>query len=253
MQTYKNILITTANSKYYYSLLTLINGVHQYGLDCVDQIFVFDLGLDKSELNVLNSLKLVSVIDYPEDYVISHPNSLDPKSYIYKLFCLKYCKNFGENIFWLDAGATAINDMCKIYDIIENDEIFMVGDIHLNRNYTHKKCSEIMMATDDEMNDTQLSAGIIGYKKNGKYDHLFEKAYDYGMMGCTVGDEENHRNDQSVLSILASRYDCPRQDIDVFGYWTDINRNLETALKNNAIIFVHRRGYENRNNLIYEN
>lgn len=253
MQTYNNILITTANSKYYYSLLTLINGVHQFGLDCVDQILVFDLGLDTQEITTLNSLKKVTVMNYPQEYVDSHEKSLDPKSYIYKIFCLKYSRQFAENIFWLDAGAAPINNMCVIFDKINQDEIFMVGDIHLNRNYTHKKCVFTMNATESEMNDTQLSAGIIGYKKGGKFEHVFDEAYDYAMMGCTVGDEENHRNDQSVLSILASRYSCPKQNIDIFGYWTDTNRNLVTALENNAVIFVHRRGYDNRNNLIYEN
>lgn len=253
MQTYKNILITTANSTYYESLLTLINGVHQYGLDCVEQIYVFDLGLDENERNKLNSLKLVTVTGYTWEYVLSHPKSLDPKSYMYKLFCLKKGRELGENIFWLDAGATPINNMCEIYDYINNDHIFMVGDIHLNKNYTHKKCVEMMNASENEMNDTQLSAGIIGYKSGGKFEHLFDEAFEYAMMGCTVGQEENHRNDQSVLSILASRYSCPKQDIDRFGYWTDVNRNLETALQNNSVIFVHRRGYDNKQNLIYEN
>ena len=253
MKTYKNILVTTANSPYYYSLLTLINGVHTFGLDCVDQILVFNLGLDKTEIDVLKSLKNVSVVEYPKDYIESHSHSLDPKSYMYKIFCLTYCKTMAENIFWLDAGATPINNMCGIYDLIENDEIFMVGDIHLNRNYTHKTCSTIMEATESELNDTQLSAGIIGYKSGGKYEHLFDKAHEYSMKGCTIGHEENHRNDQSVFSILASRYSCPKQDIDMYGYWTDINRNYQTAMENNSVIFVHRRGYENRQNLIYEN
>jgi hypothetical protein len=253
MNTYKNILVTTANSTYYYSLLTLISGVHTFGLDCVEHIYVFNLGLDISEINTLKSLKNVSVVDYPQNYIDSHEHSLVPKSYIYKLFCLTYCKNFAENIFWLDAGATPINNMCVIYDLIEKNDVFMVGDIHLNRNYTHKTCSTIMEATESEMNDTQLSAGIIGYKKGGKFDHLFETAYQYALQGCTIGQEENHRNDQSVLSILSSRYSCPKQDIDIFGYWTDINRNYQTAMENNAVIFVHRRGYENRQNLIYEN
>lgn len=253
MQTYKNVLITTANSAYYESLLTLINGVHVYGLDCVEQIYVFNLGLDENEIITLNSLKLVTVVEYTWEFVLSHPDSLLPKGHMYKLYCLHYGKKFGENIFWLDAGATPINNMCGIYNHIDNDHIFMVGDVHLNKTYTHKKCIEVMNATESEMNDIHLSSGIIGYKKGGKFEHLFDEAYKYALLGCTLGDEENHRHDQSVLSILASRYNCPKQDIDIFGYWTDTNRNLWTALKNNSIIFVHRRGYNNKQNLIYEN
>ena len=144
--------------------------------------------------------------------------------------------------------------MCQMFEIIQNDEVFMVGDVHLTKTYTHSDCVRIMSATDDELNDTILSSGIIGYKNNGKYSKLFLDAYKYSLIdGCVNGDQENHRHDQSVLSILATRYNCPKQDIDVYGYWTDINRNLQTALEKKSIIFVHRKGYDNVNDIIYEN
>ena len=41
--------------------------------------------------------------------------------------------------------------------------------------------------------------------------------------------------------------------IDMFGYWTDVNRNLQKAIELNSVIFAHRRGYDNKNNLQYEN
>lgn len=251
---YKNILVTTANSQYYGSLLTLINGVHQYGLKCVERIYVYNLGLDETEIQTLNKLSLVEVISYPTEVTEKHRNFMAPKSHVYKLFCLVDSKKYGENIFWLDAGATPINDMCEIYNKIQSDEVFMVGDVHIIKSYTHKECIKIMSATEEEISQTILSSGIIGFKRNGKYQKLFDEAFDYSLIeGCVDGDHENHRHDQSVLSILASRYNCPKQDIDKYGYWTDINRNLKTAQQINAVIFVHRRGYENKNNLIYEN
>ena len=63
----------------------------------------------------------------------------------------------------------------------------------------------------------------------------------------------DHRHDQSILSILTHRYNCPRQDIDIFGYWTDWNRNLNLALELGSVIFAHRRGHNDKTNLIYEN
>lgn len=251
---YKNVLITTSNSLYYESLLTLINGVHVYGLECVDKIFVFDLGLDKSEVETINKLKLVEVLKYPNECKNMHPKFFEPKSHVYKIFCLEYASSLGQNVFWLDAGATPINNMCKIYKLIEDDEIFMVVDVHLTGDYTHSDCKRIMKATEIELNDRILSSGIFGYKSNGKYRKLISESFEFSKIeGCIDGDQENHRHDQSILSIMATRYNCPKQDIDVYGYWTDINRNLQTAIQNNAIIFVHRRGYTNKKNLIYEN
>jgi hypothetical protein len=248
-----NVIITTANSPYYYSLLTLINGIHQYGLDCVDKIYVYNLGLSGSEIETLNKLKLVEVLDYPEDVMNKHSKFMGPKSHVYKLFCLYKSGELGKNVFWLDAGATPINPMCEIFSIIENEDVFTVGDTHLTKTYTHSNCVNVMSATENELNGTILSSGIIGYKSNGKYQKMFKEAFDFSLVeGCVDGDQENHRHDQSVLSILCNRYGCKKHDIDKYGYWTDINRNLNTALQNNTIIFVHRKGYINTENLIYE-
>ena len=254
MQTYKNIVVTTANSPYFDSLLTLINGIHSFGMECVDRIFVYDLGLDESEIQTLTRLKRVEVLKYPSNMTDIHPNFLEPKSHVYKLYCLENSKTLGKNVFWLDAGATPIRSMCHIFDKIDSEEIFLVVDTHLTKTYTHSNCVSIMGATDDELNDKILSSGIIGFKSNGKYQQMIKDAFDYSMIvGCVDGDQENHRHDQSVLSILATRYNCPKQDIELYGYWTDINRTYQKAMEHGTVIFVHRKGYENRNNLIYEN
>ncbi len=253
MQTYKNIIVTTANSPYYSSLLTLINGVHLFGGSCVEHIYVYDLGLDSSEIKTLNRLKNVTVINYPQEIIDSHSKFLEPKSHVYKLFCLEDSSKYGENVFWLDAGATPINQMCEIFDKIESDDIFLVVDVHLTKTYTHSDCVRIMSATDEELNDNILSSGIIGFKTSGKYRKMIKESFDYSIIeGCVNGDQENHRHDQSVLSILATRYNCPKQDIEIYGYWTDINRTYQKALEQGTVIFVHRGGYENRNNIIYE-
>ena len=254
MKTYKNIVVTTANSPYYISLLTLINGIHLYGDDCVEQIYVYDLGLDSDEIQTLNRLKNVTIINYPKEIIEGHSKFLEPKSHVYKLFCLEDSVKYGENIFWLDAGATPINQMCGIFDKIESDDIFLVVDVHLTKTYTHSDCVRIMSATDEELNDKILSSGIIGFKTNGKYKKMIKDSFNYSMIeGCVDGDQENHRHDQSVLSILATRYKCPKQDIEIYGYWTDINRTYQKAMEQGPIIFVHRRGYENTKNLTYEN
>ena len=251
---YKNILITTANSPYFSSLLTLINGVHSFGLNCVEQIFVYDLGLHKSEITTLQQLKNVTILEYPKNLTEIHPRFLEPKSHVYKLFCLENSIDLGENIFWLDAGATPIKDMCEIYETIIKDEIFLVVDTHLTKTYTHTNCVNIMSATNDELNDKILSSGIIGFKSNGKYRQMIKDAFNFSMIpGCVDGDQEDHRHDQSVLSILATRYNCPKQDIDIYGYWTDLHRTYQKAMEQGVVIFVHRRGYENKQNLIYEN
>jgi hypothetical protein len=148
----------------------------------------------------------------------------------------------------------ALKSIKEIFDIIEDEDVFCVGDSHLNKNFTKDSCIQIMNATESELNDVQLSSGIIGYKVGGRYEKLFDEAFELSKIkGCVVGDEQNHRHDQSVYSILASRYNVKKQDIDVYGYWTDLNRNLKTAIDIGAVIFVHRRGHYDNTELKFKN
>lgn len=233
-----NIVITAANAKYYNSVLTLIASIHKHSFDLIDQIFVFDLGLDTSERKRIEKASKVSVVDYP-----SHVNT-NPKDYAFKCYSIYWGQDFGKNVFWLDAGAMALKSIENIFNIINEEGIFLVGDVHKNCNFTHDKCRDIMQATKEEMRDTQLSAGILGYKSNGPFQQLINDAYKFSQIKeCISGQAQNHRQDQSIYSILASRFKCKKQDIDLYGYWTDHNRNLQTAKKIGATIFVHRNGH----------
>jgi lipopolysaccharide biosynthesis glycosyltransferase len=246
-----NILITGANDMFTESLLTLISSVHKHSIDSIETIIVYDLGLSENSYQRLERLQKVMVKRIPDEEKHKYPMLNDISSRFHKIWSLNDARSHGQNILWLDAGVMCLRDITHMYEIIERDGIFMVTDQHLNRNYTHRKCAEIMEASESEMNDKQLSAGIIGYSKGGRYQNVFEEAFKYGTLGCTMGDTENHRHDQSVFSILASRYDCPRHDIDIYGYWTDVNRNLRTAIENDAVIFVHRRGHHDIKDLKY--
>lgn len=249
-----NIIVTSANSLYFDSLLTLINSVHLYSLNLIQKIYVYNLGLEKEEINRLNKLKNVSVIEFPNNIIKKHSKFLEPKQHVYKPYCLYSMQNYGDNILWLDAGIMALKPLNEIFKIIQEEHIFMVGDSHLNITFTSKECINIMKASDRELQDTHLSSGILGYKNKGNFQFLIDEAYEYSLIeNCVNGDQNNHRHDQSVYSILASRYNIKKQNIDIYGYWTDINRNINTAKEKGAVLFVHRRSYREVNNLIYVN
>jgi hypothetical protein len=250
----KNLVITATNSLYFDSLLTLISSVHEHSFDVVDEIVVFNLGLTTNELSHLDTLEKVKVINFTAEEMNSHPHFMTPKWFVYKLTCIRNGFDYGKNILWLDSGVCALSSIKVIFDKIEEEDIFFVVDTHLIKTYTHTNCRNLMSATDSELEDKIISAGIFGYKSDGKYNHIINEAYEYSLIpGCCDGDQENHRHDQSILSILKARYNCPTNDIDIYGYWTDINRNLQTAKQNGAVIFVHRRGHSDKKELRYKN
>ena len=248
------IVVTAANSPYFMSLLTLISSIHLHSYELVNKIIVYNLGLHEEEITRLKNIKKVSIVEFPSNLQQSHQKFLEPKQHVYKLHCVKNAEEYGASILWLDAGVMALKPLDIIFDVIEKEDIFLVGDTHLNKNFTHKKCIEIMNASEQELSDTQLSSGILGYKVGGSFQNLINDSYKYSLVeGCVDGDESNHRHDQSVYSILASRYNAKKQDIDIYGYWTDSRRNLNTARENNAVIFVHRNGHWDAKDIQYEN
>jgi hypothetical protein len=252
---YNNIVITGANSPYFESLLTLINSIHKDSFDLVDMIVVYDFGLDQQEINQLKLLKKIMIVDIVKDFQIYEGiSSIKTKCHFLKMYTLFHSMSLSKNVLWLDAGACTLRSLEPIFNVIESEGIFLVGDTHLNKNYTHGRCVEIMNATEEELMDNQLWSGLVGFKSDGKYSHIIIEGWEYSQIeGCIDGFENNHRHDQSVLSILSSRYDCPTQDIDIFGYWTDSNRNLTIAREIGSVIFAHRRGYDDKTHLIYEN
>ena len=250
---YNNIIITATNSLYFESLLTLISSIHKNGLNTIDKILVYNIGLTDDEINYLSKLKKVEVVFFSQNEINQHPLFLEGKSHVYKCYCLYHSSKLSNNILWVDSGVCFINDFKIIFEIINKDDIFLVGDTHINKTYTHSECIRIMNATESELSDNHLSSGIIGFKSNGKFQKLINESSYYSLIeGCCDGDYENHRHDQSILSILSSRYGCTKQDIDIYGYWTDLNRNLNKAIQLGSVIFVHRRGYSDKTNLLYE-
>jgi hypothetical protein len=249
-----NIIVTTANSLFYYSVLTLINSIHKHSFNLIDKIIVFNLGLCQEEINRLKKIKKVSVVNYPDNARDLHSKFLEPKQYVYKVYCLKNASSFGSNILWLDAGIMALEPIDEIFNTIEKEHIFLVGDVHLNKSYTHKECIRIMNASEEELAAKQLSAGIIGYKVNGNFQKFVDEAYKFSLIeGCVDGGNEDHRHDQSVFSILAARYKIKTQSIDTYGYWTNLTRDINSARQCGAILFVHRRSYHEVANIVYDN
>ena len=227
----------------------MIASIHRTSLNAVERIIVYNLGLRWWEKYSLNLLHRVTVIDYPPIAYRFFDGYLDPRGFAYKCFALWDAGKYGEYIFWLDAGAMALKDIKSIYDIIKKEDIFLVEDRGWrNFQWTTPQCLDIIKATEKEKNDFHLSAGILGYKVNGKYQKLVNEAFNYSKIKeCIHGPRKikdpympflrGHRHDQSIYSILASRYGCPRQDIGIYGEWR------KDALNDKTVIYVHRRTY----------
>lgn len=266
----RRILVTACNAPYFQSCLTLIASVHRTSLAVIDEMVVYNLGLDPIQIEILNTLKNVRVKSF-EEIKHKYPElDLDffytrPACFGWKQVCLKdVTDREGDLVFWLDAGIVLLGSAQEIYDQIERDDIFLVRDpSQINAIWTHTCCIEIMDATENELSDFQLLGGIQGHKRGGKYQNMMDEALKYSLIReCIEGYKffdygfsmdgnriQGHRHDQSILSILASRYQCPLQDISRYGEW----RSYQHCLTQNSLIWVHRTHYQNYEGLLFHN
>jgi hypothetical protein len=238
------ILVMSFNSKFFKAGISLIASIHRHSFDTVDEIVIYDLGLTAREIRYLNRCQKVRVTSYPDLVKTFFPGFMQPGNFAWKPFVIKDAgRKEGDLLFYLDAGIVALKDLKIIYDLIDAEEIFLVQDSQLNRNWTTPKAFELMNASPEEKAGKQLCAGILGYKVGGKYQGMIDQAYHYAQNeGIICGDRKKHRHDQSIYSVLAIRYRCPAQSLGIYGEWRGI-------LSEEQVLYVHRRGYKQRTGL----
>jgi len=248
---YNNIVVTGFNNfKDFFSRgLNLIAALHRTSIDSIDQIFIFNLGFDDDIKAFLNSLEKVTVLEFPsyltEKY---YPEFLTPSFFSWKCYILWVAKDLGKNILWLDAGILPLTNIKHEFDIIEREDCFFYTLLqpNTNRNWTSPLALKLMNATENEKNDLQVGTNIYGYKVNSKYQSMVNTAFEFGQIkDIMAGDKKCHRSEQSVYSILASRYNCKKYPFEIYGEPTGI-------LHNNQRYFAHRGRVSNLKGLKYK-
>jgi Flp pilus assembly protein TadD len=252
-----NTLITVCDHSYFTSAKTLIASVHRLNFDVIDKIIVYNLGLNKDEIDDFNKMEKTIVLDFyleNDQYFLEYMN---PKQHGYKLLMKKeayrYAKK-GDRLLYLDAGIVATKNIGIIFDLIEQDDVFVVihnfdgvTDYFMNKRWTHEKALSLMNASEKERNMPQVHGGIFGYKLSGKYQHIIDQAFEFSKNpDILLGSHKNHRQDQSILTTLCARYDVPVQDGEVFGEFRGYNYSPK------QILYVHRRVFVNFNGIKYK-
>ncbi len=135
--------------------------------------------------------------------------------------------NDGDIVFYVDAGNIFVNDPRVIFDRVEkNDGIILFdnrdsmpsGNPPPNKNWTKKDAFSIMgLDSDTHRMATHCNASYQIYKKNKKSLDFIDEYLLWGQNANVITDIPNitgqnyngfvdHRHDQSILSLLASKY-----------------------------------------------
>lgn len=237
------VIVTGASSHYFDSLLTLLTSTLEMSAAPVDGIVVWDLGLRSSQRLVLSDLDGVEVAELPARSRWPYSDWADParfrESYAFKPFALLRTGFPGDTLLWLDAGVAVLGELTPVFEMAERDGVFLVDNPpHRNDRWTSEECVTVMRASKDELLGPQIEANIIGLHVGGRRHAVFEAWLSYAThRSAFVGNRQEHRHDQSVLSILAARHGMPVSERARFSW----SRDPESARKAGALFLAHRR------------
>ena len=214
-------LVTGASNNHYKSLINMILSFMKYHKNDPNYVIVvYDLGIEESLWERLINLFgrysnfMVEVFNYGlyPDYVNININAGE---YAWKpIVIYDVCNKYKDITLWMDAGNIIINRLDKINELIKKDNIYSGYSSGNIKQWTHEKTIEYMGCFYNGYDLTQSACrngACIGFNYNTDYVKTFVEEYrNYALIKECIAPEgssrENHRQDQSVFSIMFYKY-----------------------------------------------
>jgi len=177
-------LITAASNKFFPSLINLLGSI-KVNYPSHPKIFIFDLGLFHNFRKELEKIENVEVLDMP--VFCGHWRSCFTwKTYI-------FAHPFARLNFYLDSGCQVLKPMNEIFETIEKQDYFIIGQgINLGKIIPKEYESVCKMPLGYEEMES-IHAGEIGFKAQSSISPILEKVYNLGLSGLALGFSENER------------------------------------------------------------
>lgn len=214
-------LVTGASDNHYKSLINMILSFMKYHKNDPNYVIVvYNLGIEESLWERLINLFgrysnfVVEVFNYGlyPDYVNININAGE---YAWKPIVIYDVFNKYKDVtLWMDAGNIIINKLDKINELIKKDNIYSGYSVGNIKQWTHKKTIEYMggfyNGYDLTISNCRNGA-CIGFNYNTDYVKTFVEEYrNYALIKECIAPEgsskANHRQDQSVFSIMFYKY-----------------------------------------------
>ena len=212
-----NVTISSgADSSYFEALGNLAASLKYWSPQL--RIVVYNLGMLDYQIQQVvqwtNVQALVNWTDNQSEYPKHVYENL--KNYAWKSLIIQEASQTYESMLWLDAGVTIVGPLDPILEVLYRDGIFLVQgqDTDMTRlshddTYRWHGCKK-----EDYQGLPHYAGGIQGHVRTSRYistivDPNAACALDKNCIAPSKSSTQNHRFDQSSLSILAHRYRIP--------------------------------------------
>jgi hypothetical protein len=206
-------LITGASDNHYLSLLNMINSFIKY--NDKHKLIIYNLGLEDSKWKNIKEkykeyqflYKVFNYSIYPEWFNIN----IEAGSYAWKPIIIydTYIEYKDEIIVWMDAGNLITENLQKLEDYIIHYHIYSGISAGTIEDWTYYSTIKIMECKN--INELNRNNACLGF--NTKIDivkefisDFYECAQNKNYIAPEGSSRKNHRQDQSVFTILFYKY-----------------------------------------------
>ena len=213
------IIITGASDNHFNTLSQFLTNIKECNKEQIaEKIIVYNLGLNSNNWNLLKEqftesyflFEIFKYENYPEWYNIN----INAGEYAWKSAIIKECSLKYENniLVWMDSGnlinvPIALSNLKKVVDYEGIHTVKTSGNISL---WTHKGTIDYLNAN-HLINNENRNGACIGFnlKKDWVKEFLNEYSNFCSIKKCIAPEgssRKNHRQDQSILTILYYKY-----------------------------------------------
>ena len=249
-KTQPRVFVTAANAKFVEAAVNAINSLKQHEPTIPKIVYVWP-DVTEQHQQVLRSHGATEIRMLPTTVSSETPwpDFWEPQHFAWKLWVHNNILNESEPgtcILYLDAATVITSSLERIWSQIDSQGIFLIDDPEqTNERWCHPTFCKNLQVSEEELKVNQLWAGCVGMKKGSPYNEIAKNALHAAKTRETIVGEKwqpysatclGHRHDQSILSILTQRAQCPRVPLKEF--YND--RSLRAAQQLNAPLYVHR-------------
>lgn len=217
----KNIILTSANAKYFPSLLLLIQSILATSYDTVDEVLVYDLGLEPWQTDIIRRMSKVGIFSYPkespQDPRLARFKPDDASTYFFKVYAFHFWRAHSQfateddvNLLWIDSGIEVQHDLSTVFQLIAHDGCFFVD--HSDVRLYYKDAQELVVnilspaleqctahyrkLTGAQMLRPYIKANFFGLRTGGSYAYLAKQHLDFCLDTGVLFDPRNINSKQ---------------------------------------------------------
>lgn len=164
---------------------------------------------------------------------VSAPLHTD-NNYAFKVHCIdKMLEKGFTSILWMDASMLPIKNIDEVFEVIERDGYFMQDGGWENSRWTNDRAKEYFGTDDGPM----IAACCFGLDfKNPQTVEFWQEVKKAMNDGIFNGSWDDHRHDQTTMSILAHKMGMKLHLIDSFFEYA---KDGDTPSNETIVMFAH--------------